>query len=114
MKQLLAVVMFLPLFAFIIAGVMELRSDGGLPHRLGRLIPVILGLTAFVLLFNPLGFLRVTPSSSITLCRAMTMACAVIACSGAFIAYSRRASSALIASGGLMLALVWMFNQVRS
>src|SRR5258706_6623402 len=112
MKQLLAVVMFFPLFAFLIAGLIELRSDMSLAQRLGKVVPIILGLTAFVLFFNPQGFLHVTPSSSVTLSRAMTMVCAVVASSGAFLAYSRRVSSALVAFGGLVLAYGWMFNRV--
>lgn len=55
MKLLLAVVMFFPLFAFLIAGVIELRSDRSLAQKLGKLVPVILGLAAFVLFFNPQG-----------------------------------------------------------
>ncbi len=112
MKQLLAVVMFFPLFAFLIAGLIELRSDMSLAQRLGKVVPIILGLTAFVLFFNPQGFLHVTPSSSVTLSRVMTMVCAVVASSGAFLAYSRRVSSALVAVGGLVLAYGWMFNRV--
>jgi hypothetical protein len=112
MKQLFAVVMFFPLFAFLIAGLMELRSDSSLAQRVGKLVPVILGLAAFVLSFNPQGFLHATPSSSVTLSRVMTMVCAAIACSGAFMVYSRRISSIFIALGGLVLAFGWMFNRI--
>lgn len=112
MKQLFAIVMFFPLLAFLIAGLMELRSDRSLGQRFVKLVPVILGLAAFVLSFNPQGFLHVTPSSSVTLSRVMTIVCAVIACSGAFMVYSRRTTSVLVALGGLVLAFGWMFNRV--
>src|SRR4051794_30698726 len=107
MKELLIVVMLFPLVAFLIAAVTELRSDRSLAQKLARLVPVILGLAAFVLSFNPQGFLHVTASSSVILSQVMTMICAVIASSGSFIAYSRRSSSALIALGGLVLAFGW-------
>jgi len=104
--------MVFPLFAFVIAGIIEARSDKSLSQRLGKLVPIILGLAAFVLSLDPQGFFHVTSSSSLTLSRVMTMLCAVIACSGSFIVYSRRLSSALVALGGLVLAFGWMFNQV--
>lgn len=104
--------MVLPLFAFLIAGLMEWRSDRSLAQRIGKVVPIILGLAAFVLFFNPQGFLHVTPSSSVTLSRVMTMVCVLIACSGAFVVYSRRISSMLVALGGLVLAFGWMFNRV--
>ena len=112
MKGLLLVVMFFPLVAFVIAGITELRSDRSLGQKLGILLPITLGIAAFVLSFNPQGFLHVTASSSMTLSRVMTMLCAAIACSGSFILYSRRLSSVLVALGGLVLAFDWMFNQV--
>jgi hypothetical protein len=112
MKQLLAVVMFFPLFAFVIAAVSELRSDSSLGRRVGKVVPIILGLAAFAVFIDPQGLLQVTPTSSLTLSRVMTMVCAIVACSGAFIPYSRRITSALVALGGLVLAFGWMFNRV--
>jgi hypothetical protein len=112
MKQMFAVMMFFPLLAFLLAGLVELRSESSLARRLGKLIPIVLGVAAFVLSFNPQGLVHVTPSSSTTLSRVMTIVCAVIACSGAFVAYSRRLSSVLMALGGLVLAFGWMFNRV--
>ena len=112
MKGLLLLVMLFPLVAFVIAGIMELRSNTDLVQKIGKLVPIILGIGAFIFSFDPQGFLHVTASSSMTLSRVMTMVCALIACSGSFIVYSRRASSTLVAVGGLVLAFGWMFNQV--
>ena len=114
MKQLLAVLMFLPVFAFLIAGLMEMRSDRTFTQRLGKVIPVILGLGAFVLSLDPQVFLHVTPASSVTLSRVMTLFSALIACSGAFVNYSRRASSVFMAIGGMLMAFLWIFfGQLR-
>ncbi|PYV35253.1 MAG: hypothetical protein DMG22_02955 [Acidobacteria bacterium] len=49
---------------------------------------------------------------SVWLSRAMTMVSAVIACSGVFLPYSRRATGVWVACGSLMLALLWMFDVV--
>jgi hypothetical protein len=113
MKLLLLVIVFLPPLAFLAAGVMELRSDQPALRKLGKLIPAILGLAVFTLFLNPQFFLDYTVSSSILVCRVMTLISAVIASSGAFVSYSRRGSSALIAGGGLVMAFFWMFSQVR-
>jgi hypothetical protein len=112
MKQLLMVVMFFPLVAFCVAGVLELRSQRSAAQKLTRLIPIVLGVAAFLLSFNPQGIFHVTPEGSITLSRIMTMFSSIIACSGAFIVYSRRSSSVWMACGGLVLAFSWMFNRV--
>jgi len=77
-----------------------------------NLIPVVLGIAAFGLSLNPQGLLHVTPNSSVTLGRLMTMFSAMIACSGIFITYARRSSAVWISCGGLVLAFSWMFNRV--
>lgn len=112
MKLLLLVALFFPLVAFCIAGVEELRSTKNAAAKLRSLIPVILGIAVFGISLAPQVVLQITPSSSITLSRAMTMVSAIIASSGAVIAYSRRSSSVWIACGGLVLAFSWMFNRV--
>ncbi len=112
MKQLLMLVMFFPLLAFCIAGALELRSKRKVAEKLVRLIPIVLGIAAFLLSFNPQGAFHVTPGGSITLSRIMTMFSSVIACSGVFIVYSRRSTSVWMACGGLVLAFFWMFSRV--
>jgi hypothetical protein len=112
MKFLLLVAFFFPLVAFCIAGVGELRSTTNAVAKLRGLVPVILGIAVFGISLAPQFVFEVTPSSSITLSRAMTMISAIIACSGAFIVYSRRSSSVWVACGGLVLAFSWMFNRV--
>jgi hypothetical protein len=114
MKPLLLVLSFFPFIAFLSAGVMELRTDRGFAQKLGKLIPVILGLAAFTIFLNPQLFLHITASSSVPISRGMTFLCVLIALSGAFVNYSRRGSSALIVAGGLLMAFFWMFfGQVR-
>jgi hypothetical protein len=61
---------------------------------------------------SPQAIFQVTPNSSLTLSRAMTMVSAVIACSGVFVSFSRRSSAVWIACGGLLLAFSWMFNRI--
>jgi hypothetical protein len=112
MKQLVLVLAFLPLLAFCVSGVTELRSKRTRAEKLRSLIPIILGIVAFGLALNPQGLLHVTPNSSVTLSRVMTMLSAAIACSGVFITYSRRSSAVWIACGGLVLAFFWMFNRI--
>ena len=109
MKQTMLVLALLPLLAFLVAGVAELRSNRKLAGKLSSLVPVVLGIAAFGFSFNPEIFLALTPSSSVTLSRVMTLFSALIACSGSFVPYSRRSSSVLIAAGGLLTAFFWMF-----
>ncbi len=112
MKQLVLIFGFFPLFAFVAAGVAELRSEGSGAKKLRSLIPIVLGIAVFGLELNPGGPLLLTPSSSVTLSRVMTMLSALIACSGVFITYARRSSAVWVACGGLLLALFWMFNRI--
>ncbi len=111
MKQLALVVMFFPLLAFGLAGLIELRSRRTGVEKLRSFIPIVLGLAAFGLLFGPGWFIDVTPEASLTISRVMTMVSAVIACSGVFVSYSRKASAVWVACGGLLLAFVWMFDR---
>ena len=112
MKHVALVVMFFPLLAFCVAGVIEVRSQRTGIEKFRSLIPIVLGIAAFGLLFGPGWLLDVTPQSSVTLSRTMTLACAVIACSGVFVSFSRRTSAVWVACGGLVLAFFWMFNRV--
>jgi hypothetical protein len=112
MKQVALVAMFFPLLAFGLAGIIEIRSQKTGIEKFRTLIPVLLGVAAFGLLFGPSWLLDVTPQSFITLSRAMTLASAVIACSGVFVSFSRRASAVWVACGGLVLAFFWMFNRI--
>lgn len=112
MKQLALILAFVPVVAFCVAGYTELRSTRSMSEKVRTLIPVVLGIAAFALSLDPQGLLHVTPNSSVTLSRVMTLFSAVIACSGVFVTYSRRSSAVLVASGGLLLALFWMFNRI--
>jgi hypothetical protein len=111
MKHVALVLMFFPLAAFCFAGVIEVRSKRTATEKLRSLVPIVLGIIAFGLLFGPGWFIPVTPDTSVTLSRVMTMVSAVIASSGAFVTYSRRSVGVSIACGGLLLTLVWMFNR---
>jgi hypothetical protein len=112
MRHLALVAFFFPLLAFCLAGLIELRSEMSRMERLRNLIPIILGIAAFGLCLYPEALFELTPNSSVTLSRVMTMLSALIACSGVFISYSRRASAIWMAAGGLLLTLFWMFNRV--
>lgn len=110
----LIVVGLFPPLAFCLAGILEYRSQESLPTRLYRLIPISMGLAAFVLALGAAidfaGFLRVTPHSSVVLSLVMQAVSCIIACSGRFIKYSRHLSAFLVAGGGLVLAVIWMFD----
>jgi hypothetical protein len=112
MKSAALVAMFLPLLAFCVAGVIEVRADRSIGQKVGSPIPIVLGVATFGLALNPRWILQVTPSSSVTLSRVMTMVSALVACSGVFVSYSRRMSAVWVACGGLLLSFIWMFNFV--
>lgn len=112
MKQVAIVVMFFPLLAFCLAGFIEIRSQRTGIEKFRSVIPVVLGIGAFAILFGPGWLLPVTPESSITLSRVMTLASAIISCSGVFVSFSRRTSAVWMACGGLVLVFFWMFNRV--
>jgi hypothetical protein len=112
MKLFAIMLALFPLVAFCIAGVTELRSTRSGTEKLRSLIPVAMGIAAFALSVNPQLFLRLTPDSSVTLSRVMTIISAAISCSGVFITYSRRSSAVWMACGGLLMALCWMFNRI--
>ena len=112
MKQIAIVVLFFPLLAFCVAAFIELRSKRSVGEKFGTLVPIVLGVAAFALALNPRWLFQLTPSSSVTLSRVMTMISAVIACSGVFVSYSRRTSAIWVACGGLLLSFIWMFNRI--
>lgn len=112
MKELALAIMFVPLPAFIIAAVIEVRSQRRLIEKLGSLIPIVLGIGAFALLLGPgEWFIDSTRSSWPPISRIMTILCAGIASSGVFVSFSRQLSARLMACGGLLLSLIWMFNR---
>ena len=113
MKTLLLVAWFFPLFAFCIAAITELRSTAERIRKFRNLIPILLGIAAFGLSIHPGRLLPLTPSSSVTLSRFMTLFSATIASSGVFISYSRNSSAVWVALGGLVLTVVWMFNIIH-
>jgi hypothetical protein len=112
LREFELILTFIPLLAFIGAGLMELRSGISRTEKMRNCIPIVLGLVAFGISFDPLALPRVTPSSSVTLSHAMTIFCAALACSGVFITYSRKSSAILVACAGVILAYVWMLNYV--
>jgi len=114
MKPVALAVWLLPLLAFAAAGLAELRSAESAPRTLRNVIPPILGIAVFAFSFNPGGIVYVTPESSVSLSRWMTLLSAAIACSGVFITYSHRRSSVWIGCGGLMLAFIWSFNFITA
>jgi hypothetical protein len=112
-RKVLLVAFFFPMLAFAVAGFIELRSSRKGTEKLRNLIPIILGIAAFGLSFNPqalFGGMTTTPSA--TLSQVMTVLSAGIAASGLFISYSRRASTVWVAVGGSVLALLWWFNRI--
>jgi hypothetical protein len=80
------------------------------------LIPIAIGLGACLFVWKPDLFLPGSISTSIRYGsdsiiygKTMSVIFAIVACSGAFITYSRRASSVLVVLGGLVMEVVWMF-----
>jgi len=113
-RKALLVVAFFPVLAFAVAGFIELRSGKRSTEKLRNLIPIILGIAAFGFGVDPQEVLGAawTPTSSATLAHLLAMFSVVIACSGLFMSYSRRASAISVAAGGLVLALFWWFNRI--
>jgi len=104
MKYILPTVAILsPLVAFIIAGAIELRSNGRLAERACGLVSVAFGILVYGLFFAP-EFLP-----GFTVGNWLTLAAAAVASSGAIIPYSRRSSSVLVAVGGLALVFIGIF-----
>jgi hypothetical protein len=97
-----------PGLAFCMAGVIELRSERKLAARMLCLVPVLLGLGLYASLWSPEPlhlpeFLRIANE------RFVTLIAATVACSGAFITFSKKTSSILIALGGLEMVFVSIF-----
>jgi hypothetical protein len=109
-KQIAIVLAFFPLVAFIIAAVTELRFCTTNLATIRNLIPSVLGIAAFWFLWNPDAVFPRTVDNWFLLSRVMAIFSAAIACSGVFIPYSRRSTSRWMAGGGLVLALIWVFN----
>jgi|SRR6266542_2957665 len=110
-KKIGLVVMFFPLFAFVIAAIAEIRFRGG--ATLVRVIAPVLGMAAAVLYLFPHTFFVLTVNSSAILSSIMTVVSAAIASSGVFVTYSRRSTGVWVAVGGLLLTVLWMGNRVR-
>lgn len=100
--------MLFPLFAFCFAAVTELRSDKKRGEKSLSLIPIVLGLVVYGFAWGPLRLFHVTLPSPLS-GRVMALISAFIASSGAFISYSRRSSSILVALGGLEITFIYMF-----
>ena len=109
-KQIVLVLAFFPLVAFIIAAVTELRFCTTNLTTIRNLIPSVIGIAAFWFFWNPQAIFSRVVESWPLLSRLMTISSAAIACSGVFFPYSRRSTSRWMACGGLVLALMWMFN----
>jgi hypothetical protein len=107
-KQIAILILFFPLVSFCVAGIIELRSRRGLAAKLSSLVPIILGIGAFGVAWAP-ERLHVATFSSPIFGRWMALFSAVLASSSAFVSYSRRTSSVLVAIGGLSMAFIWMF-----
>lgn len=111
-KQIALVLAFFPLVAFIIAAVTELRFTATNLATIRNLLPPVLGIAAFWILWNPdevFPFPRVVEIWFL-LSRVMAILSSAIACSGVFIPYSQRSTSRWMACGGLVLALMWLFG----
>jgi hypothetical protein len=98
----------LPGLAFCTAAVIELRSDRKLGTRVLCLLPVLIGLSLYGSLWSPEP-LHLPAFLTIANDRFVTLIAATVACSGAFINFSKRASSILIALGGLEMVFVSIF-----
>jgi FtsH-binding integral membrane protein len=113
MRQPVLVALTVSALAFCIAGTTELRSKRDLSEKVRCLIPVALGIAAFGLILLTWFFLM-TPSSSDILSWVMTIFYLAIATSAAFVRYSRKSTSILMALGGILMAVFWLINRVRA
>jgi len=109
MKLLVLGVMFLPVLAFCAAGIIELRASVSAAAKATRLLPIVLGTVAYGISWRPELALPAAVSSTFAFDKAATLFFSAIACSGAFISYSRRASAILIAVGSLFIEFLWVF-----
>jgi hypothetical protein len=104
MKYILpAATLIFPLIAFLIAGVIELRSGKRAAEKILSLTSVLLGILVYGLFLAP-GFLP-----GFTVGNWLIFSAAAVASSGAIIPYSRRSSSVLVAIGGLELVFIGIF-----
>ena len=102
------VVIALPLLAFLVAGVVELRCNARAAIKAVTLIPILLGILLYGLSVAPALFPSLDKLESAS-GRSETFYAAVISSSGAFVPYARRLSSILVALGGLMLVFIGIF-----
>jgi len=98
-----------PGIAFCTTGVIELRSDRKVATRMLCLVPVLLGLGLYGSLWSPEPPLHLPTFLTIANERFVTLIAAAVACSGAFINFSKKTSSILIALGGLEMVFVSIF-----
>lgn len=103
-----AILIVFPLFAFCFAAITELRSSESPWKKSLALAPIVFGLVVYGFAWGPFRLLHI-PFASPVGGRMMAMFSALVACSGAFVGYSRRRSSVLIALGGLELMFVYIF-----
>ena len=112
---LLIAISTVPLLAFGVVAVHELRSQSTLPAKLRNLIPIIAGAAVAIFLIATPTLMDVVGTDEFnTLSNVMTVVSAIIACSGLVVRYSRWSSALWVASGGFILACFWMLNRIRA
>lgn len=109
MKIAWALVLLFPLIAFCAAGMIELRSDKKMGHKLTILIPSLIGVGSFAMACGLGSFLHLSTSSFLGNGRIMAMLSGIIASSGSFIGYSSKRTGILMALGGLELMFLFIF-----
>jgi len=115
MKLVWLMLLVFPLFAYCAAGIIELRSDKDLGHKLATLISSLLGIPAFAMACGLGSILRFPTGSIMADGRTLAMLSGIIASSGAFLTYSRKISAVLMALGGLALMFLYIFfNEATS
>jgi len=109
MKIAWLVVLLFPLLCFCVAGVNELRLGKTVSAKLGNFIPSLLGIGAFAIACGLGRVLHLGPDSFVANGRVMSVLCAVIASSSAFVQFSRKSSGVFVALGGLELVFFYAF-----
>ncbi|HTU44911.1 MAG TPA: hypothetical protein VMF91_07605 [Bryobacteraceae bacterium] len=109
MKEIAFGAVLLPVTAFCVAGLIELKSKTSAAVKLARITFPVLGIVAFAFSLSPQTFTQAATSYPETFARVMTLLFALIGCSGSFVCYSRRISSVLVATGALMMAFFCAF-----
>ena len=93
-------------------GCVELRSDLRFLEKLKNIVPVILTILLVIVYFSLDGVINTASSSMPWLAGVMTVVALLLTFSGALVTYSRKSSSILMASAGLILAFYWAFTSV--